>query len=294
MFVENDEYYTALGVEAPEPETEPTADSAEESETAAPDTPESESGENGQETAAPAQDPQEPQEQPAEEKEQQTREENSRYAAIRRRAEQEAKRKAEHELDSLLAGAGIENPYTKEPIKNRADLESYRTRYREEQRREFQEHGNMTDEQYESFVSELPEVQKAREQNERFAAIEVQAQLEHDLKEIAKHDPAVTSIEVLAQQETYPDLCKLVERGYTLSDAYTLTHLEEITAKRAEAAHQAALNSVNQKQHLEKTEQRGEGGITVPADIIAEYRLFLPGATDEEIRQHYAAYQNAK
>lgn len=283
------EIYEALGLESPEETGGEAGEAA--GENADPVSPENESGESTQEPAAPAAETEsqaEP-EQPAE-PQPQSAEENARYAAIRRKAEEEAKRRAEKEMDSILQSTGILNPYTQAPISSLKELEAYREKFREEKRKEFLDGNGMTPEQYDQFVSGLPEVQEAREQAERFTAMEAKARIEADVQEIKKFDPEIKTISDIAQKEEYPELCQMVEKGYSLADAWKLRHFDEIAQKKAEAAHQAALNSVQEKDHLAKTEQRGEGGIAVPAAIMEEYRAFMPNASDEEIQRHYAAY----
>lgn len=201
---------------------------------------------------------------------------------------------AQEQVDALLSGAGLIDPYTQLPIRSMEDLKAYRERYDRERRREFQESHNMTDEDYAQFVQELPEVRAAREAQERAQAQQVQEQIAADLREIGKYDPTVKQLSDLAGREEYGELCRMVERGYSLSDAWKLRHMEDISRQGAQAARQSALNSVSSKEHLQETGQRGKGSAPVPAEVAEEYRAFMPGISDEEISRHYNNYAKEK
>ncbi len=277
------DYFDALGVETPQEEPGPQETEVQ-TEDAAPDTGEQEPGEeteNGgteQETAA--------QEEPAGE--------DSSAEGLYHRAEREARQHTLQEMDALLASAGIVDPYTQKPISTREELIAYRDRYQQDKRREFQESHGMSEQAYQAYVSELPEVKAARAEAQRAAADGARARLEQDLREVEKLDPTVKGLEDLAKGPKYANLCGLVEKGLSLPDAYKLAYFDELSQRKAEATRQAALNSVNGKAHLERTPQRGEGAAPVPADVAAEYRMFLPGATDAEIQNHYSQYEKAR
>jgi hypothetical protein len=78
-----------------------------------------------------------------------------------------------------------------------------------------------------------------------------------------------------------------VKRGNTLADAYRLANFEALTSSTAAATRQAAINSMQGKQHMGQTKERGTGAVSVPADVKEMYRALNPGATDAEIQAHY-------
>ena len=92
----------------------------------------------------------------------QTDEENARYAAMRRKAEADAEKRMNAELDKSIASLGLTDPYTNKPITNRAEMQAYRQRFVEEQRKEMQEKAGMSPEDYQRFVDSLPEVQAGK------------------------------------------------------------------------------------------------------------------------------------
>lgn len=293
--METIDFEEVFGVDAPVPEDEGQAEGAGENgdvsggerETAAPGVPEP--GEEGENEGEPAEAEEHGTEQDDLPKPQ-TPEENARYAAIRRRAEEEAREKAARDLDAVIAGAGLSDPYTGSPITNSAELRAYRERFEQEKRREFQEGHGMDEQSYRAFVDELPEVRAAREAAEQLQAREVKARIEEDIREIAKLDPSVKELADLAKRPEYGQVCGLVEKGYRLSDAWKVTNFEALSKRAAEAARQSALNAVNNKQHLAATASRGEGAATVPPEVAEEYRQLVPDATDAEIQRHYDSY----
>ena len=239
----------------------------------------------------------------------QTPEENSRYAAARRKAEaerdlavqkarEETREEMRRELEESIRALGLQNPYTKEPIVDKAGLDAYKTQYDLDRQSRFAKKAGMNDDEFKAFVSNLPEVKEAREKAQQaeeaqraVAAERAKAEIERQLGEIRELDPSITSLEDLKKIENYDRFYELVKRGNTLTDAFKLVNMDRLTAKTSEAAKQAALNQVASKAHLDRTVTRGAGSVAVPADVIAEYRAFNPDATDAEIRAHWAKYQ---
>lgn len=259
-----------------------------------------ESGEGGQTEGKPAQ----------------SKEENAKYAAARRKAEaerdlaiqkarEETRAQMQAELNESIKALGLLNPYTKEPIVDKAGLDAYRQRFEIEKKSRFAKKAGMNDEEFEQFVNDLPEVKEARakaaqaeEAQRAVRAEQAKAEIERQMAEITAIDPEIKTLEDLRKMDNYQRFYDLVKRGNTLTDAFRLVNLDKAEAANAQAiqsaaerAQQAALNRVNSKSHLDRTTTRGAGAVTVPADIIAEYRTFNPDATDAEIRAHWAKYQ---
>lgn len=238
----------------------------------------------------------------------QSAEENSRYAAARRKAEaerdlavqkarEETREEMKRELEESIRALGLKNPYTQQPIVDKAGLDAYKQQFDIDRQARFAKKAGMNDDEFKKFVSELPEVKEARakaaqaEEAQRAVQAErAKAEIDKQLGEIREIDPSITSLEDLRKMENYDRFYELVKRGNTLTDAYKLVNMDKLTAKSSEAAKQAALNQVASKSHLDRTVTRGAGAVTVPADIVAQYRQFNPDATDAEIRAHWAKY----
>ncbi len=238
----------------------------------------------------------------------QSKEENARYAAARRKAEAErdaaiAKAKTEAQadaqkvIDEAYRDMGLTNPYTKKPITTKAEYDAYKQQRDIEQKAAFIKKAGMTDEEFQSFVANLPEVKAA---SEKLAAAEeaqraareteAKARIDAQIKEIGAMDPSIKSVADLKKMENYDRFYQLVKIGNSFVDAYKLANMERLTAASVNASKQAALNSVASKQHLSATSTRGQGSVSVPAAVLEQYRAFNPKATDAEIARHYNAY----
>ena len=252
-------------------------------------------GENEQEPAAPAgesQDGAEDEQEPSDESSHhvQTDEENARYAAMRRKAEADAEKRMNAELDKSIASLGLTDPYTNKPITNHAEMQAYRQRFVEEQRKEMQEKAGMSPEDYQRFVDSLPEVQAGKAAQQKVMDLEIRAKIDSQMREIQMISPEIKSMEDLSKLDNFDKLYDMVGKGYELADAYKVLNYDRLTAKAAEAAKQQALNSIGGKNHLQPVTPRGQGAVPVPADVVAEYRALMPEATDAEIQAHYNKY----
>lgn len=251
-------------------------------------------GEEVQEAAAPAgesQDGAEDEQEPSDESHRvQTDEENARYAAMRRKAEADAEKRMNAELDKSIASLGLTDPYTNKLITNHAEMQAYRQRFVEEQRKEMQEKAGMSPEDYKRFVDSLPEVQAGKAAQQKVMDLEIRAKIDSQMREIQMISPEIKSMEDLSKLDNFDKLYDMVGKGYELADAYKVLNYDRLTAKAAEAAKQQALNSIGGKNHLQPFTPRGQGAVPVPADVAAEYRALMPEATDAEIQAHYNKY----
>ena len=232
---------------------------------------------------------------------QQSPEDNARFAAARRQAEAErdaaiaqARRDADAEIESIFKAAGMVNPYTKAPIRSRAEFDEYRKRFDEEQTHRIQSASGLDDQKFAEAVEKLPQVKAAREaeaaaQQVLRSAQQREAQLaaEQGIRDIQKLDPTIKSVDDLTKMPEYPQFYEYVRKGLSFEDAYTLTHRETVQSNTAAAARQAAYNAQS-KSHLTQTAQRGTAGTEIPADVLAIYRQMNPGASLKDIQAHWA------
>ena len=234
----------------------------------------------------------------------QTPEQNAQFAAARRKAEaerdravaqakQEAKEEAQRTIDQFFATSGLMNPYTKQPITTKEEYDAYRAQYDAEQKASVMQKTGMSAAEMQRFISGLPEVRQAREAKAaadtaaRQARQETaRARVEEQLREIQAMDPAIKTLGDLAKTDNYPKLYDMVQRGYSISDAYKLANYDQITARAAAASKQAAINAQG-KQHLSATKPRGTEAASVPSGTMELYKFLNPGATEAEIQRHY-------
>lgn len=299
--MENINYAELFGVPTEEPEQEPDTDATEEMVEA----------DNEQEDGEPAEvpgdeqdvtDPEDPaQGAPERAKREQTREENAAFAAARRKAEQqrdeaiaEARRQAQQEIDAVIAGMGLVNPYNNQPIKTKAEYDAYKADHDKQQRQTVARKAGMSEEEFDRFLQELPEVRKAKQAEEQAKEAQAQQRIQTEIAEISRLDPNIKSLADLTQMEDYPKFYQMVERGMTLSEAFKILHFDSIRKNDRErdtaVQRQAAINAAG-KGHLTGSKARGAGSEPISQSVKAGYRKFMPKATDAAIAEHHRRFQ---
>lgn len=230
----------------------------------------------------------------------QSAEENARYAAARRKAEQErdaaieraradAQAEAQRVLDDTFRGSGLINPYTKQPITSKADFDAYKQAFEADQRAKLLKRSGMNEAQFDAFIQSIPEVRRAKEAETAANRARAEMKVQEQLTEIRKLNPNIQSVRDLTTMESYPQLYAMVQRGYDLADAYRLANFTELSKREAGAARQSAINAVKSKSHMVPAAERsGASEVVVPEETKQLYRQLNPGVTDDEIKRHYA------
>lgn len=311
--------YEALGLQAPAPAA--GADGANVQEPAAPavQTEDPNQGAKAQEPAVPAsgsddgnptpaqednpiQDGQEPGKKPMDEKQ---RHEN---AARRRQQEQQAavdaavqqalqaeRKKADAEWAGFFEKAGLKNTFTDEPIKTREQYTKWFQEYQSKQMQQDLKDGKLTPEMLQQLISQNPVMQQVQKIVGQDTAAKKLAQqqaeqtrIDGEIAEISKLNPNVKTVGDLLSMPKYQEFKSYVDKGYSYLDSYRLSHMDEIANARAEQARQTALNNARGKDHLVASgKSQGTGAASVPPEIMRQYRLFNPKATDAQIQAHY-------
>ena len=266
-----DEMMTGTG----EVETTPAGENEQAHAEPAPET--AAEGENEQAHAEPA---------PAE----QTPEQNAAFAAARRRAETQAAIRNQAEQDALVERIyrGQNNPYTGRPIRSVRDLNEYEQQYQQDQMRQ----AGIDPGVLNQMIENNPAVQQAKVMTARMRQEAGQRALEEQIAEIGKIDPSVTDFQTLVQHPNFQQFDARVRQGYSLVDAFKLANYDQITGKKAAAAKQQALNSVNGKNHLNPTKSAGTGDdVVVPEETMAMYRSAFPNWTKQQIIEDYKKHK---
>lgn len=234
---------------------------------------------------------------------------NAAYAAARRKAEAErdkavaeaqakAREQAEKAVDDFIAGAGIVNPMTGQPIRTRAEYDAYQAEYSRKQKEQVQKKTGMNDAELQNFIDGLPEVREARETKARAEeaqrqarAAEARSRAEEQVREISRLDPNIRTLEDLTRMDNYEDFYQKVGAGYSLLDAFKLVNFDRLQAAGAAAGRQQAMNAAAGKDHLGRTQARGAGATPIPQETLEMFRALNPNASDEEIRAFWAKEQ---
>lgn len=205
----------------------------------------------------------------------------------------EIRARAAKQLDESIAALGLTNPYTKEPIKDKAGYDAYRAKLDEDRRAKLLKKAGMTEEEFAKLAAEQPEIkaqlEEAREAKRQAAA----AAMNEQLRQIHELDPAINTVEDLAKMPNYAEFYRFVKQNrLSLVEAYRLANMERLSERAAAATKQAAMNAAQSKAHLEATKARGKGGdvTVVPNDVREYYRMINPKATEAEVKADYAKY----
>ena len=223
----------------------------------------------------------------------QTAEENARYAAIRRRAEEEAKRRYDHEMGAMnqqIAALcqGVTHPVTGQPITNMRDyVDALTTQQRMSNERELKDKG-IDPAMIDRMIAANPVVMQAQQVIEQSKISEAENALQNDIAEISKIDANIKGINDLAALPNFPEMLDRVARGANLVDAYKMVNFDAFMQHTNEAARQQAINQMRGKAHLpsQPTGVATENDdVEVPAEIMNSWKA--EGKTEKQIRELY-------
>jgi len=260
-----------------------------------------EAGENEVEETAEPQNEEEPEvdetetveEDGNDEPQEQSAEENARYAAMRRRAEADARRKYETEINSMnqqitALCQGLSHPITGQPITNVHEyMDALQAQQRLANEQELQDKG-VDPAVIDRMIASNPVVMQAQQVIERSNMLNADAAVQRDLAELSKYDPNIKGINDLAALPNFPEILDRVNRGASLVDAYKMVNFDNFMQHTNEAARQQAINQMRGKDHLKSQSTsvaQNEEYVEVPAEIMSRYKA--EGKTEKQIRELY-------
>lgn len=138
----------------------------------------------------------------------------------------------------------------------------------------------------ETLISNNPIVREAKSIIDTNKERENEANLNAAVNEINKLDSDIKSINDLIALENYDEFYALVERGYTLPNAYKIVAFDKLANKKA----MDAIIKTNSKNHLGVTKGVATKDVVVPDEVYTTYKKNNPRMTDEQIREHYGKY----
>ena len=227
------------------------------------------------------------------EPQEQSAEDNARYASIRRRAEEEARRRYENELDVLNQRAaalcqGIPNPATNQPIRTIGEyLDALQYQQRQQTEAEMQEKG-IDPSMIDRMIATNPVVMQAKQVLEQSQLAEGNARIAKDIEEIGKYDSSIKSLADLQTLPNFPEMLDVVSRGGTLLDAYRIVNFDNYMHHQSEAGRQQAINQMRGKSHLpsgSKGVDQADDYVEVPAEIMSRWKA--EGKTEKQVRELY-------
>lgn len=141
---------------------------------------------------------------------------------------------------------------------------------------------------FQRYLTALPEIQKAKAMQNEAKEMQVRLQMEKEMQEICGMNPNIKNPGDLREMPTYGEMLRLVEKGNSLVEAYKLANFASLTATAAAAESKRLLNRLGETAHLTRTATRqGTAMEAVPAEVLRQYRVFNPNASDAEIQRHY-------
>ena len=228
-------------------------------------------GENEQEVAEPVE---------------QSKEENSRYADIRRRAEAEAQRKMDKKIEALCKD--VTHPITGLPIRTFAEYEdAIAAQERLQTQRELESNGLDID-ILDNYVNASPVLREARQIVEQNKQAQAEAQLKNDFEELQRLNPDLKTFDDLGSDPNFQEILMRVQSGASLVDAYKIVNFDTLMTKGTKGAKQAAINQARGKSHLEPTDELadGESG-SIDESLLAQLKANFPEKTPKQIRELY-------
>lgn len=218
----------------------------------------------------------------------QSAEENARYAAIRRRAEEDARNKYQSQMNALNQRVaamcqGVTHPLTGQPITNVNDyMDALQIQQRQANEQELQEKG-VDPQIIDRMIAQNPVVMQAQQVIEQNKMVAAENALQRDLAEITKFDPNINGINDLAALPNFSEMLDRVSHGMSLVDAYKIVNY----GKSTDAARQQAINQMRGKDHLatQSGVEQDEEYVEVPSEIMSRWKS--EGKTEKQIRELY-------
>lgn len=223
----------------------------------------------------------------------QTAEDNAKFAAARRQAEEQL-REYQHQKDLLDAEfakrfEGYTNPITGQPVKTSKDyLEALDAQQRLETNRRLEENG-INPAIIENAINNNPVVMQAQEILRMNQIEQAKISMQNDITEISKLDASIKTIDDLGNKPYAQDLISYVNSGLSLIDAFKLANFESLINQKSEASKQAAINQAKGKAHLSATDgiSNSDELLDIPENEISKWKAFFPDASMKELKEKY-------
>lgn len=226
------------------------------------------------------------------EPEKQSDEDNARFASVRRKAEEDFRKKFDAEIakrDAEFAELckGINHPVTGKPITTEAEyMDALRQQRRLQNEAELRDKG-VNPEIIDKMIEENPVVMQAKEVLEKSKREQAEQALQKDLEEIMSYDDSIKGMSDLANLPNFGEIVERVQRGFSLVEAYKAVNFDTFMQKQKAAAHQQSINEMRGKSHMGTTQSVAsqDDSVDVPSDVLARWRA--EGKSDKEIHDLY-------
>ena len=207
------------------------------------------------------------------------------------------------------------NPYTGKPIQSPADFFAYKRQYAAEMAQVQKQtqaqnifdgirNGTATQADFDRYVAGLvnanPNIRAAKEAAARVEQRERQSRvsdgknrMQADIDQLNKEYPAC-DIKKVEDLNNNPEMIGYLRRGLSISDAYYLTHRNEMIEAQKAGVRQAVVNQANGKKHLQTTTDSSKGQEPIPEDVLAEYKHFFDWDDEQIIKDYKKRHKGGK
>lgn len=213
--------------------------------------------------------------------------ENAKYAAARREAEEKAKR-IEQKLQqnsyiSKAYGRDYE-VYSEEDIQTRYGMTF--DQFEHAIKRQQYEQQGINPDLINEIINEHPDIKQAREEKRNAYLVKEYNSLLAELKDEGLSDLVKSPEDI---PETVFTKWNEGKNGLSLAETFFLENRKKISSEKVAAAKQAALNSVNSKSHLKANGSGVEiDSINIPGETMKLYKSWFPKMSESDIKKHYA------
>lgn len=219
----------------------------------------------------------------------QSAEDNARFAAMRRRAEEQAMRKVSSSYDSRIADLcrGIKHPVTGEPITTfDGYMDALDAQKRQERDSELRSKG-VDPSMIDDMIASHPVMRQAMEVIQQSKVNEADNALNRDIELLSQYDSSIKSVEDLTKLPNFNEILEKVKLGSNVVDAYKMVNFDAIMKHQNESARQQAINEMRGKSHLGSPNGVAvqDSSEEVPMEILNRYRS--EGKTDKQIKELY-------
>ena len=223
----------------------------------------------------------------------QSKEQRAQNAARRRQQEREqyAQQAVERALaqerektKDLFTKAGFKDGKT--PITSLDEMQAYLDKQQQNRLQRELKAGKLSPESLQQVVAdEIRKQQPAQPTGQDPAFMQ---QVAAELAEIRKYDPNVKEVKDLLSLDRKDAFLDAVNNhGYGYLDAYRFVYADRIAERGARQEAQRNINNIRSKSHLQSSGAKGAGDVQIPAAVERNIRALMPNATPKEIREFY-------
>lgn len=226
----------------------------------------------------------------------QSAEENSKYAAARRKAEAEFNQR-QQALDAEFARRfrDYENPITHKPILNQRDyfeaLDAQEKLKRDADLRDKGIDPSVFEDMVNRQVENNPVVMQAQMVMQAAQESQLENRIAEDIKAMTKLNPNIKTVDDVLSLPDADDLIALIrDKHISMPDAYKILHFDELMAGKSSSAKQAAINTMNGTSHLNQTDSLAnvsDGEVEIPEAELSQWQRAFPDLSAADLRKKY-------